>query len=144
MRQDFLIIQNSPNISYDINGNQLYLDDIDKIIKTLCLEYGSTVEGRKESLKFYTGFNYKLPIIISNKYHLYYLCTRSLEADDCVLINYQFLKAYHSLGNATKLIFKNDFEIIVPVDYRIIKRQIKILNKYLNEVLKRCYNSSYE
>ena len=132
MRQDFLIMRKAPLTSIDIYGNTYLIDDLSQYINDLAIFYGSDLRGRNLAMAKITGIKYKLPLLISNKAKIYYLKTRNLMAEDCVLINYYWFDHYKALKNMTELYFRNGYKIVIDVDYRIIKRQVAIIQKYLN------------
>lgn len=141
MRQDFLIIQQSPEKSYDLGGNEVLIDKPKNYIEECCLSLGASLKGRNEAVFKCTNINYKLPIVLSNKEELYYLLTRSINAKDCILINYRELLRYKQINDEqVLLIFRNGFTRKINTNYRIIKRQIAILEKYLNNYYQKCYN----
>ena len=128
---DILIIDRQSYI--DLKGQKYPLQmEFNSFIAAKAMAYGSSISGRKASFSYYTGHHVLIPLIISIKENLYFLLTRSLKADDVILINYALLWHYHRLDDQrTKLYFDSGITIDIKVNYRIIKRQIKLLRDYL-------------
>ena len=109
----------------------------------LSLCYGSSLEGRFEAFEYYTGVNRRKGIIISNSQKIYLIATKNLKSKNVVLINYnheyqttnsinRLVKSYHKYdAYKTLLVFDNGLEYIINTDYRIIKRQMKNMYKYV-------------
>lgn len=101
-------------------------------VREQALQFGSSIEGRIKAMTFYTGYKSVLPLVISDKYHIYYLCTRSYKAKDAKFINYDKLLYYTKINDSTtRLSFMDGIQIDIDVNYRIIKRQLKIIRIYL-------------
>ena len=140
--RDFLIIFNGKMIKTDSSILRLETS-LNTYFGKLALSYGSTLEGRMEAFRFITKHHYKPPLIISDKHELYYILTRSLKEPDCVVIDYCLLKRYKRIDDhKTKLVFSNGFEITLNINYRIIKRQIELIELYKDYQFKRSVYSN--
>lgn len=131
--KDFIFLSN--NLGIDIIGNE-FIPEIphSKLLERLALDYGSSIEGRLDSTTHYTNYKILLPIIISNEFKIYYLITRSYKSDDAIYISYRNLVRFKRLDDyKTRLYFDNKKVIDIEVNYRIIKRQIKIIQIYLKK-----------
>lgn len=129
-------------IIYGKNGGTVVINDKGKerIINRTLMEYldylslcyGSSLEGRFEAFEYYTGVNRRKGIIISNSQKIYIIATKNLKSKNVVLINYNHVKSYHKYdAYKTLLVFDNGLEYIINTYYRIIKRQMKNMYKYI-------------
>lgn len=136
-------------IIYEKNGGTVLINDRGKeksinrtlmdYLDYLSLCYGSSLEGRLEAFEFYTGVSRRKGIVISNSRKIYLITTRNLKSKNTVLINYSHVKSYHKYDTyKTLIIFDNGLEYIVNTDYRIIKRQMKNMYKYVVSYREEC------
>lgn len=139
--QEYLYLSN--DFCLDSKGNYLKLNqNLYRFLKALCLYYGSSIEGRNKAITYYTSYSKVLPLVISNKYHIYYLRTRSYKASDIALINYTKLLSYKPIDTSTtRLLFQNDIYLDIHVNYRIIKRQMMIMKTYIKHYFINTFNS---
>ncbi len=125
--------------AYQKDG-QLYLglkDEV-KVLKTTlyeffsqrALSFGSSLEGRLYSMAVLTGHRLKPPLIISNDAKEYYLCTRSIKATDCLLINYGLLESIKGCKDGSVITFFGGKTLHTNVDKRIWKRQNSLMRQY--------------
>ena len=120
---------------YTKEGTYIKSIPIYEYLDNLCIEYGSSLNGRLEAFRRITKIKYKPSLIISNKYNIYYIVTHSIRSSFNYLINYSELIDYKAIDSyRTCLIFQGDIKHIIPVNYRIIKRQIMNLKYYLNNM----------
>lgn len=145
-----LIFYQNGLYAIDINGKliELKMRNLD-FINQYCLANGSTLEGRNEAFRYLTNIRYKPCLIVSNIKGLFYLCTRRIENEkDFCLINYLELDHYKQVSPfITKLYFKSGLEFSLDINYRIIKRQIKLMQLYLRKMsfnVFKCYNFRHE
>lgn len=136
MDTKILLIKYDENLYLYTNSSIiLEYSSIYDYLENLCIKYGSSLNGRLEAYKRLTNTKYKPCIVISNKYNIYYITTHSIRSKFNYLINYNELCDYKAIDSyQTCLIFKNDIKYIIPVNYRIIKRQIMNLKHYLNNM----------
>lgn len=134
--QDFLFLTSSYGI--DLDGHQFeFKGQLYPQIEILCLSHGSSIEGRKMAMTYYTGHRVILPLVVSHHLKRFYLITRSLKASDLALINYERLIRYQKIEpEVTRLYFDNGFYHDIALDYRIIKRQVAIMTTYLKAYYK--------
>ena len=133
--QEYLYLSN--DFCLDSKGNYLKLNQkLYGFSKALCLYYGSSIEGRNKAMTYYTS------LVVSNKYHIYYLRTRSYKSSDIALINYTKLLSYKPIDTSTtRLLFQNDIYLDIHVNYRIIKRQMMIMKTYIKHYFINTFNS---
>ena len=136
---DFLIMSNDYFLLKD-GSKQSHKLNLYKYANEMCLHYGSSIEGRNASVSYWLKKNRKLPLIVSIKESLFYICTRYLKEDDALLIAYHELIYYRKEKKGTRLYFKNNINILINEDIRIIRRQEKMLHSYI--FLRNEYNKS--
>lgn len=130
--QDFLIIENTGQLKITaLKGTKTVARPMKDFINEMMLMYGSSLKGRKDSFYHLTGCRYKIPLVFSNRCEIYFIITRSLDQDDCVLINYQKLAKIKRINDEkTLIIFKNGYRRELDVNYRILKRQVHLIEIY--------------
>lgn len=149
------------NNSYEINEGTLALISKDKfntkiledkstyliennsldILDSSCKYFGSSYEGRKEGSKSIMGCGYKIPIVVEDTMNLVFFPTTSPEDDNCIWIAVNQIKDYQQEKyNMTKIIFKNNEELVVPFSFRSIENQIFRATR-LSYILKMHLNS---
>ena len=95
------------------------------IIKSSCLFFGSSLEGRKEGTKYLINCEMKVPIIIEDSQKLLFFPTSSSRSSNNSWISYNNLLKYSKEDNGnTMLYFKQNNSIKVPIKYNIIDNQI--------------------
>jgi|GEM_PF-6786883 len=126
---NFLILTSTYYIDFEGNKHNLNID-LYKRINEICLNNGSSLLGRIEALKYSEKVKYKLPIIVDDNGDNFLICTRSIKADDCIVINGSKLLKCQRKEYQSSLTFKNNIILFIDIDYRIIKRQLKIIHNY--------------
>ncbi|PAV28416.1 competence protein [Virgibacillus profundi] len=102
-----------------------------QLIKTACLDYCSTYEGRREAVIYHTGFRRKVPIPISISKNIYTFPTHSPSDYDCTWIFYNHVKSFISnpsskkLGVKSIITFKTGQQLPLNVSPYIIEKQMK-------------------
>lgn len=133
--QEYLLLYEKDNLTYMLDKDfNLHIKDMSlfKYLEILCLKHGSSLKGRIDSFNYLTKNKYKPCLVASNKDMIYYLSTRSLNSHDNILINYKYLDSYHHLDlDNTILNFKNHKQYQINCNYRILKRQKELMDKYL-------------
>ncbi len=147
MEEEYLLIYYNDglktiNLSGEVKNHR---NETKKFIEDYCIKNGSTLEGRNVAFRMLTHTKCKPCLVVSNQKGLYYLTTRSIKDNqELYLINYLELdKIKQSDNHHTILFFKNGYQCKINVNYRIIKRQIKLMQIYLCSIsfkLYKCYN----
>lgn len=120
-----LISEDNNGVIYTKDGkiviNKLPTD----IIKTSCLYYGSTLEGRMKFTKDVLGFTYKCPIVVSETDNLIMFPTSCYKDKNCCWICFNQILNYYMLDKyKIKLIFKNNKEILIDLPIGTLEKQI--------------------
>ena len=151
MEEEYLLIFYFDGLkTIDLEGRmQMHESKMLDFIEKYCLANGSNLEGRNDAFRYLTHTRYKPCLIISNQKGLYFLTTKRIQNDtELYLINYLELLKYKIIdNNHTLLIYKNGFQFEIPINYRIIKRQSKLIEEYLRSIsfkLYKCYNNKYD
>ena len=151
MEEEYLLIYYRDGLkTIDLSGHiQNHAEETLNFIENYCLANGSTLEGRNVAFRHLTHSRYKPCLVVSNQKGLYYLATRRIQNKaELYLINFLELDHYQIIDvKHTLLVFKNGFKFKLDVNYRILKRQIKLMRLYLSSIsfrLYKCYNSIYD
>lgn len=151
MEEEYLLIYYNDGLyTVNLEGHQeKQMSDTTKFVEDYCLKNGSTLQGRNDAFRFLTCTRYKPSLVVSNQKGLYYLATKRIQnTTELYLINYLELEKYKIIdNNHTLVIFKNGYQKELPINYRIIKRQIILLRTYLRSIsfkLYKCYNFNHD
>ena len=109
-----------------IETNETYLIDksVLEIIDHSCKYFGSSYKGRNEGTKTMIGIKYKTPILIEESNNIIFFPTCSTRLDDCMWISLNNIKNYIKFKRNSKIIFKNDYELILDISYGSLENQI--------------------
>jgi len=104
--------------TYTINKN------VHQIIDHSCKYFGSSYLGRHEGTKHMIGIKYKTPILIEESNNIIFFPTCSTKLNDCMWISLNNIKNYIKYNRSSKIIFKNDYELILDISYGSLQNQI--------------------
>lgn len=109
-----------------IEINEIYIIDksVLEIIDHSCKYFGSSYKGRNEGTKTMIGIKYKTPILIEESNNIIFFPTCSTRLDDCMWISLNNIKNYIKFKRNSKIIFKNDYELILDISYGSLENQI--------------------
>lgn len=94
-----------------------------KIIDSNCRIFGSSLNGRIESSKYWLGCDYKLPIIIDEIRNLVFFPTRSIDSSENIWFSYNTIEDYKEVKNGIELTLKNDKKIIINESFNVFENQ---------------------
>ena len=94
-----------------------------KIIKENCSFYGSSYIGRCEGTKSLTGIKSKFPIIIEESRKIIFFPTSSTRTKESTWLALNQIKDIQKDSNGSRIIFKNDTKIKLPISYYSLKNQ---------------------
>lgn len=96
-----------------------------KIMDFSCQYFGSSYQGREQGSQNVLGTSrYKVPVIVEESRNIIFFPTISPASSDCSWISLGQIQKYEKVGQSTKIIFKNNKEILIPISYRSIENQI--------------------
>ncbi|WP_339213313.1 competence protein ComK [Ornithinibacillus sp. FSL M8-0202] len=101
-----------------------------EILKTNCLYYFSSYDGRREAVRQQLGYKRKVPIPISPSQHLLAFPTHSPEHYDCTWLFYHniFQVVPHAESSPdspkSKVIFKSGKELDIDVSCFVLEKQV--------------------
>lgn len=114
----------------------LYLDgsseriaeSADSLFNRWCVSYGSTLEGRMNAVRRLAGIRTKAPLLIRERDVLLFFPLRSLytEGENYWINDNQLAAVLPERRTSSHLIFMNGFQLEIPYDIRIIRRQQEI------------------
>ena len=125
----------------DQDGSHLVRNSALSIIKNACNYFGSSFDSRHVMTRKLININYKSPIVIEESRSIIFFPTSSPREDDCIWISLNSIKKYLKKEGKTRIIFRNDSFIEIPVSYNIIDNQMArsiMLEKELNK-RKKCF-----
>ncbi|MFC4402899.1 competence protein ComK [Gracilibacillus xinjiangensis] len=98
-----------------------------RVIRENCLHYGSSYEGRKQSVTYHLGYTQKLPIPIHPATLIYAFPTQSPVSYDCIWLFYQGIRGIRPLetNSKTAIQFINGTEFILAQSYHTIHTQFE-------------------
>lgn len=95
-----------------------------EIMEDSCEYYGSTYEGRINSVKKMLNYSYKIPVLVEESENIIFFPTKSYLLSDCSWINYNYIKKCEKNGNKTTIIFLNDKKIDLEESKLSVNNQI--------------------
>lgn len=120
-----LIYQDNICLYYPFHPNKLF--------EKGCIKYGSDYLGRLVSFSKLLDVKQKACPLVDKETSTIYMPTHAIDSDECIWINFskiKFIIPYDYMQ--TKIIFEGDFEYIINVDIRIIRKQIDRCYEYLS------------
>ena len=94
------------------------------IIKENCEYYGSSYEGRCIGTRCLTGIKTKYPIIIEESRNIIFFPTTSTRTQQSSWIALNKIKEYSKYNKKSKIIFKNDENILLDISFYSLENQI--------------------
>ncbi|MFI3284976.1 MAG: competence protein ComK, partial [Erysipelotrichaceae bacterium] len=110
---------------YTTNESKIIHDSLVKILNQLCLQYGSTLDGRISFFKYWIKVHQKVPIVVSINHGLILMPLYSIHQKECILLNYTMIKKYRSINDCqSEVTFYDQTSITIDVNIRIIRKQM--------------------
>lgn len=140
----FLFQIGGERMNYEVNLDTLYVFPIDKdsckvvevedeyhidtkayqVMEHSCMYFGSSLNGRLLGSKDMLGSIYKAPIVVEESQNIIFFPTTSPNSSQNVWISLNNILNYEKLNKKTRIIFKNNKEIIVDIPYYSVRNQI--------------------
>ena len=126
----------SCELLYLDGSRELLAEPAESLFNRWCLSYGSTLEGRTDAVRRLTGIRTKAPLLIRERDVLLFFPLRSLytEGENYWINDNQLAAVLPERRTSAHLVFMNGFQLEIPYDIRIIRRQQDICRK-LRDVL---------
>lgn len=105
-----------------------------KFIDSLCLQYGSSYEGRKAACKRVCQIKQKVPILLSEKTKDILFPLSDIRKDECIWLNHRAIRFAKTKQGSTYIKFENETTITLHKDIRILKRQMAVCQMFLNSL----------
>lgn len=120
------VIALNENQSKIIELDEIYIVEksVHEIIDHSCKYFGSSYLGRHEGTKMVTGIRYKTPILIEESQNIIFFPTTSSKTDKCMWISLNNIKNYTKHKKYSKIIFKNNYELVIDISYGSLENQI--------------------
>ena len=134
MLLDTYEINNETLLIMPVSGNKSKIIEVDgevivnksclSIIKDSCLYFGSSYEGRRDGVKYATGVEMKVPILIEESRNILFFPISSCVHDDSIWISFKNLVRYFKVdAKSTKLMFNKNKTFVVDVKYNLVDNQ---------------------
>lgn len=95
-----------------------------RLIDSACLEGGSSLDGRRKSLRHKKSFHQCPPIPIDPLEDIYAFPTCSPDSHDCMWIFYEHILRAQPINNSTLITFQNFQTLEVPISIAVMEKQI--------------------
>ena len=127
-------IINEKTLFLEEQKNELIIEELDnkyvdnvtnikKVLENSCIYYGSTLKGRIKGSKNYIKSYYKIPIIISEKYHLIFFYLKDND-NKVYWFNFKLIKDYQQINKMIKIEFINGYHKLINTSYTVFNNQI--------------------
>lgn len=142
VNEDTLAIIPYQNGTKIIERDNEYIIDCNpyKVMEYSCEYFGSSIDGRIKGTKNMLGSIYKAPIIIEESKNLIFFPTSSPNVYENNWISLKNVIGYKKEGNKTKIIFRNNKELLVDIPYLSIDNQVLRASR-LESILSKRKNS---
>ncbi|MBR3357677.1 MAG: competence protein ComK [Solobacterium sp.] len=105
---------------------------VNRFIDDLCVQCGSTADGRREAFRRLTGYRQKVPVLISERRQYLMFPTLSPDNPECVWLSYSDILDIVPAGDAeSEVLFINGTRISIPFSTRMLRKQMKRCDEYL-------------
>lgn len=106
-----------------------------EIIKRNCIQIGCSYEGKKTGAQLLMNYSYKVPIVIDAS-SICFFPTHSPSHASCAWISvYPIVEVKKMEPLQTKIIFKNNVEIIVSISHHSLTNQIARSDALLKKII---------
>lgn len=109
-----------------IEENEIYIinQSVKEVINHSCKYFGSSYLGRYEGTKAIIGITYKSPILIEETNYIIFFPTCSVRNKNCNWISLNKIKDYKKYNHNSKIIFKNNLELVLDISIGSLENQI--------------------
>lgn len=107
------------------------------LIAEWCLVNGSSIEGRRESFRYFTGAVQKIPVLVSEKPLILLMPVLSPERNpDCLWISYNEILKVKALDDwHMNILFTDGTAVTAEVSPKVLRLQMKRCRQFLKGVL---------
>lgn len=121
---------------YEDEKKDFILCNLNKFLEGLCLEHGSSLEGRAQSFRYLTGFVQKPCILVDEKREVLLFPVLGLMSYENYFINYQKVVYTKCIDtHESELVFCDGTRLLIPFDIRVIRNQIKRCELYIQSLI---------
>ncbi|WP_217586432.1 competence protein ComK [Lentibacillus saliphilus] len=93
------------------------------ILEENCIIYGSSLHGRRESVKKLLGLKYKVPIPVDPKKDVFFFPTAASRNKDCVWLAYYQIQNFREEGDRLKVQFLDGTCLLINVSLHAFSQQ---------------------
>ena len=129
-----MIYQNQQTVLLQSDGSiHLVSQPIKAVLHQACLDYGSTLQGAIDAVKYHLKIKQKCPVCVSIRHHMMFFPIPYGEATCSLWIRYHPLMQAHAISSNQSVIqFNDSLKFTIDVNVRMIKRQIRRCYLYMN------------
>lgn len=136
MMSKFVLIRRKGNGSECLDQKGNWVEDFRKpkdLMEDLCIAHGSTLKGRADAFCKITGSRQKPGILVSESQMEVFFPSESMQNDSCVWLCYNDILNVHSTrDDFSKIQFVSGVTVEVPVEIRVIRKQMSRCEKLMN------------
>jgi competence transcription factor ComK len=128
---------NGGSILHHRNGRMDHIKESPiSYIRTLCLNCGSTLEGRIDAFKEITATLQKACVLVSNATNEIYMPTLSMKNRDCIWILYNpVVKVVSAENGYSRILFTDRTDRTVSVSSHVVKSQVNRCDLFINKIM---------
>lgn len=118
------IVQNNHNV-------QIINDTVLHVLDTMCLQNGSTWEGRRKAAEWNLNIHRRIPVLVSESYKDIFFPTKGFKHVECIWINYRAIYKIERRKKGSRIIFLDQSSLDILIDIRTIRLSMKLCVQYL-------------
>lgn len=103
-------------------------------LNDLCLQHGSSLEGRRTSFKALTGAVQKACVLLSERSQEIYMPLLSDQNPDNIWLLYHAVMSVKKAERGCAVLFADGNRKVFPVDPRVVRLQMKRCAEFLNKI----------
>ena len=111
---------------------QIIDDTVLHVLDTMCLENGSTWEGRRKAAEWHLNIHRRIPILVSESYKDIFFPTKGFKHLECIWINYRAIYKVERRKKGSRIIFLDHSSLDILIDIRTIRLSMKQCIQYLH------------
>lgn len=118
-------------VCFKTNENCLYQSarSLDAVLNRICLEHGSSLQGRKDSFLFYVPMKKNIPVLICQMPRQILFPTSSLKDPNLFWVCYEAIEKIETDKNFAHLYF-HDGLVLKGLSKALVKRMVKAIESF--------------
>lgn len=120
----------------DKNGNRHSIESKPiPVLKQICLRYGTSLQGARQSFSFLTGAKKKIPICVSVANQILFIPTLAESSEDCYYIQYNCIDCVKPTEIGCRVFFKCGQSLDLSISFRTIQRQRSRCSIFFDQIM---------